>query len=237
MSATMNLDDQRDFYDERWKNYTFVNRAKLERCTAILGAIADLKLNQPEIVELGCGSGWLTGILGAFGPATGVELSSVAVGQASARYPSARFLQADLGRWEYPREKFDLVVSHEVFEHLEDQSRHLEVAHGLLRRGGYLILTTPNKPIYDDLLAHGETEMQPIENWINKSNLRRMAQTHFQVVRLTTIRPCPRFGLFRIFNYFTVRSLAERIHLRSALEKSICAWGGGLHHFLVARKA
>ena len=105
MSATINLDEQKSFYDDRWKDYSFVNQAKLERCTAILSTIADLKLNQPEIVELGCGSGWLTAILGAFGPATGVELSSVAVAQASARYPSASFLQADLGRWEYPREK------------------------------------------------------------------------------------------------------------------------------------
>src|SRR5881396_3321059 len=116
MNATTSLSEQKAFYDDRRKDYFFVNQAKLERCTAILSAIACLKLKQPEIVELGCGSGWLTAILGAFGPATGVELSSVAVAQSSARYPSASFLQADLSRWEYPRGKFDLVVSHEVFE-------------------------------------------------------------------------------------------------------------------------
>ena len=236
MSATNNFAEQKAFYDDRWKNYRFVNQAKLERCTAILSAMGTLKLKQPEIVELGCGSGWLTAILGAFGPAEGVELSSIAVAQASARYPSVSFLQADLATWEYPREEFDLAVSHEVFEHLEDQMQHLKVAHGLLRRGGYLILTTPNKPIFDDLLAHGQTDMQPIEKWVDKSTLRRMARTYFQVVRLTTIRPCPRLGLFRVIDYFTVRSLLERIRMRALFEKLVCAWGGGLHLFMVARK-
>jgi trans-aconitate methyltransferase len=236
MSARMNLDEQKHFYDERWKNYGFVNQAKLERCTAILSAMAGLKLNQPEIIELGCGSGWLTGILGAFGPATGVELSELAVAQAAERCPSARFLQADLARWEYPRERFDLVVSHEVLEHVEDQPRHLEVAHGLLRQGGCLILTTPNKPIFDHLAARGQVEMQPIEKWVDKSTLRRMVQTHFQVVRLTTIRPLPCSGLFRIINFFTVRALAERMRVKPLFERSVCAWGGGLHLFLVARK-
>jgi len=236
MSATMKLDEQQRFYDERWKNYQFANRAKLERCAAILGAIAELKLNQPEIVELGCGSGWLTGILGAFGKATGVELSSVAVAQARERYPSARFLQADLASWQYPAEQFDLVVSHEVFEHLEDQSRHLEVAHGLLRRGGYLVLTTPNKPIYDHMAARGQMPMQPIENWIDKSTLRRMVRKYFQIVRLTTIRAFPCLGLFRVIDYFAVRALAERMRLRPVFERFVCARGGGLHLFLVARK-
>jgi trans-aconitate methyltransferase len=236
MTARMNLEEQKHFYDERWKNYSFVNQAKLERCAAILSAIAGLKLNQPQIIELGCGSGWLTGILGAFGPATGVELSAVAVAQAAERYPTARFLQADLSRWDYPREQFDLVVSHEVLEHVEDQPRHLEIAHGLLRPGGYLILTTPNKPIYDYRAARGQMEMQPIEKWVDKSTLRRMARTYFQAVRITTIRPQPCLGLFRIINYFAVRAVAERMRVKPVLERAVCAWGGGLHLFLVARK-
>jgi 2-polyprenyl-3-methyl-5-hydroxy-6-metoxy-1,4-benzoquinol methylase len=236
MDSKPSLQAQQSFYDTRWKDCAFVNHAKLERCIAILESIASTKLDEPDIVELGCGSGWLTAILGSFGPATGIELSPVAVTQASARYPHVKFIQADLSRLDYPQEQFDLVVSHEVIEHLEDQLRHLEAAHKLLRKGGYLILTTPNKSIYGDSLAQGETEMQPIENWINKGTLRSMAQSYFEIVRLTTIRPFPRKGIFRAVNYYTLRSLAGRVWLRYVLEKLVCTWGGGLHLLLVAKK-
>jgi SAM-dependent methyltransferase len=236
MTQDIGLEEQQGFYDARWKDHTFVNHAKLARCIAILESLASIKLQKPDIIELGSGSGWLTSVLGAFGPATGVELSPIAVAQARERYPSLRFVQADLHDWDYPREQFDLVVSHEVLEHLSDQSRHFELAHGLLREGGYLILTTPNKLIYDDLASHGQVEMQPIENWMTKSSLRLMAQRYLEIVRLQTIRPFPRRGVFRMVNYFKLRSVAERLCLRPFLENVLCFTGSGLHLLLVARK-
>jgi SAM-dependent methyltransferase len=237
VNSSLDLRHQQAFYDARWKDRFFINNAKLTRCIAILDCISSIKLVEPQIVELGSGCGWLTAMLGAIGPATGIELSPVAVAQARERYPSVNFIQADLNRWDYPREQFDLVISHEVLEHLHDQVGHLKLAQGLLRKGGYIILTTPNKPIYEDLLARGEVEMQPIENWMTEGDLRTMAQNYFEVIRLTTIRPLPRRrGVFRVFNYFRCRNLAERLGMRRPFETLVGRWGAGLHLLLLARK-
>ncbi len=240
MNAGTSIQDQKSFYDERWREFSHINHPKLERCNAILEGVATTKLVQPQIVDLGSGTGWLTAILGAIGPAVGVELSPLAVAQAAQRYPTVKFIEADISRWDYPKASCDLVVSHEVLEHLEDQRAYLRVAHGLLRPGGFLILTTPNKPIVEiayESKSKNEAEFQPIENWISRATLRSLLTPEFAVVRLTTILPgyCQR-GKFRLLNAYLFRTLAERLGAGFVFNRLIGALGGGYHLFAVARK-
>ena len=100
MSSPPTIRDQEAFYDDRWRSFAFAGSLNLEKCAAILKALSDTGIHTPRVVELGCGAGWLTAILGAFGPAEGVELSPLAVEQASKRYGHVRFRQVDLGRWD-----------------------------------------------------------------------------------------------------------------------------------------
>ena len=48
-----------------------------------------------------------------------------------------------------PENHFDVVVSQEVIAHVPDQAAYLEKAADVLRRDGYLIITTPNKFVVD----------------------------------------------------------------------------------------
>src|SRR5688572_30096113 len=120
------------FYDERWAKFQYANGPKLIRAIAILEALANLRLRAPNMLDLGCGIGWLTGILSQFGPTMGVELSGLAVEEATKRYPLAQFVQADILNWDYPKNTFDVVVSQEVLEHLDDQQKYLNIAADLL---------------------------------------------------------------------------------------------------------
>ena len=134
MRAT--IDVQRKFYDARWAGVQYANGLKLARAVAILEALAETGLSEPRILELGCGTGWLSAILGQFGPTTGVELSGEAVEAARRRYPFLDLSQVDLAVWTPPEEEFDVVVSHEVIEHLTEQDRHLAIARHALRPDG-----------------------------------------------------------------------------------------------------
>src|SRR5215831_5642840 len=108
------LEGQTAYYNERWRNFSYANLYAQERCVFILKALLDTGLTEPRICDLGCGSGYLTGILSAFGPATGVELSPDAVALAKTKYPGASFIAADAVTWQPASGSFDIVVSQEV---------------------------------------------------------------------------------------------------------------------------
>src|SRR5690606_27001926 len=128
---------QEQFYNNRWQDFDFANRLKLARCINILNGLLGTKKVAPRIIDLGCGAGWLTSILGQFGPTVGVELSRRAVEEAARKFPHVTFIQADIFTWDYPKEEFDIVVSQEVIEHVDEQERYLAIAHDLLQPDGY----------------------------------------------------------------------------------------------------
>lgn len=234
MSRIVDIQSQQEFYNERWSRFTFANRTKLVRCAAILDRFANLKLHEPRIIDLGCGSGWLAGILGNFGPTVGVELSSVAVERAARKYPYVQFIQTDILEWQCPQEGFDVVVSQEVLEHVPDQAKYLDVVWRLLKPGGHLILTTPNARICRALRK--EEDQQPLEEWITLRELRGLL-SRFEGVHISTIFPV--YGVKKwqmIANSTLIKRIARRLGLGRALDRIQCRCGWGMHAVAVARK-
>lgn len=239
VQAGSDLNHQREFYNERWAEVRFANRLKMIRCAAILEAISELRLSDPRIVELGCGTGWMTSILGVFGPATGVDFSEAAIESASTSYPSSDFACADIQSWGLD-EGFDIAVSHEVIEHLQDQALHLVRIHDLLDESGFLVLTTPNRSTFLSMPEKQRStwSQQPIENWMSQRELRTLIQeSGFQVMKLgTLISGYGRSPLRRLAGSRRIRSGMKAIGLYGAYER-LCCWAGlGLHIICVARK-
>src|SRR5688500_6463664 len=100
------IQEQIDFYNQRWSEFKYANAHRLTRCIAILDAIRLTKLQQPSILDLGCGAGWLSAILGMFGPTVGVDLSESAIQSAQVRFPHVQFIQADILEWQVQEEAF-----------------------------------------------------------------------------------------------------------------------------------
>lgn len=181
MPAT--ISQQRDFYDARWTAKTFANRLQLDRTVAILSGLQQTGLKQPKILDVGCGTGWLTTILNRFGPTTGIELSPAAIEAAAHKFPDVRFLAGDVST-AIPGDGFDVVVSHEVLEHMADQPAHVAALTRAIRPGGWLILTTPNAARTQGRETH---DAQPIENHVTARQLRDLLTPHFAVRDLRTI--------------------------------------------------
>ncbi len=235
------IDFQRDYYDHRWAAQNYANRLQMHRAPAILDEIRRLPLNYPKIFDIGCGPGWLTTVLGRFGPATGIDFSSVAIQTAAARYPDVQFLVADLSTqlpFKMP-ELFDVVVSQEVVEHVEDQAHHIELAAACLKPGGYLILTTPNA--YN--LQHWTEEalqewgLQPTENWLTRSQLQSILARRFKVLRLRTIiHGFGTCGVFRILNNPRLLEVIKALHCAERYDSLLERTGFGLHILSVGQR-
>ena len=95
-----------------------------------------------RVLDLGSGSGYGTAEL-AGAPALLAGLDRVWPDR-GARSAETNFVRGDLNALPLASDSFDLVVSFQVIEHLEDPTLYLEAMARLLRPEGLAILTTPN---------------------------------------------------------------------------------------------
>jgi len=115
-----------------------------EKLAAVVGRLPDSN----SICDLGCGNGYLSGLLarrgyrvvGVDASESGIEIARRAHGERGEFVcaPIDSTLPAALGR-----ARFDAVVSGDVIEHLYRPADLVECANELLRPGGWLVLSTP----------------------------------------------------------------------------------------------
>jgi SAM-dependent methyltransferase len=110
------------------------------------------------VLDAGCGSGYGSADLGGMGRAArvvGIDVSAEAVRHAASTFggPGICFLEAACETLPFADDAFDLVVAFEVIEHLEKWQDLLDQARRVLRPGGLLIVSTPNKAYYAETRA------------------------------------------------------------------------------------
>jgi len=234
------IQDQRAYYDNRWSKFEHANRIELQRLAAVIGYVARIELpKDAAILDLGCGRGWSTNILGMFVRAAGVDLSDTT--KAKERFPHCEFITADALTWKGPQAAFDLVVSIEVIEHIDlnSQAEFIRMIRELLKPGGYVILTTPNKPTMNAIAGGGRTwSDQPVENWIDAGQLTGLLRSAgFQVEAQTSVvLGIASKGLYRIVNSASLQRALGSIGAARLWERLALAANFGLHLAILARK-
>jgi phosphoheptose isomerase len=94
-----------------------------------------------RILDIGCGLGFLSSALAPDWEKHGVEVSEFAANYAK---EWAKIHVGTLASARYPDEYFDVVVMHHVIEHLDDPEDAILETYRILRRGGVLLLGTPD---------------------------------------------------------------------------------------------
>lgn len=122
-------------------------------------------MDNGEILEVGCGYGYLTYALNKAGyNIKGLDVSESAINQAKKSFGDY-YLCKDL--FEYAKlhpESVDLVILTEVIEHVEKPIGFLEALTKMISPGGSIILTTPNKSFYPvDVIWSGDNP--PVHCW------------------------------------------------------------------------
>ncbi|MBN8802083.1 MAG: class I SAM-dependent methyltransferase [Stenotrophomonas acidaminiphila] len=112
-------------------------------------AFAEALCKGKKVLDFGCGSGYGTlRISGLAQEAYGVDVAADAVLYAKARYQNENlhFLQIDpQSPLPFAAGSFDVVLSFQVIEHVNDDDAYLREAHRLLKPGGTLVLITPDR--------------------------------------------------------------------------------------------
>lgn len=99
-----------------------------------------------RVLDIACGAGYGSQMLALAGAiaVVGVDISSETVEYAKKHYqtPGVEFVCADAEQFEWSKQ-FDVVVSFETIEHLQQPAKFLDRLHNLLVPGGDLILSVP----------------------------------------------------------------------------------------------
>ena len=217
----------KEYYDKRFGNGLYkAGPDDLERVFQIEKRIKRLKNNQSiKILDAGCGSGWLSSRLSVYGEVTGIDISEKSIEEAKVNYPGIRFICMDAREDFQLDEKFDIIVSSEVIEHVIEQEKYFNNIASMLKTHGTLILTTPNgkwkKPYFT---GYRQEWAQPFELWLKPKELKKLAQPHFIQFELQSFRPQWFFRYHaNIFFIMGERVIVKALNLFGVYEYAI-AW-------------
>ncbi|WP_310473813.1 methyltransferase domain-containing protein [Sandarakinorhabdus sp.] len=165
-----------------------------------------------RVLDLACGTGYGTAILGAQGgQVTGVDISAAAIRIAKLRHGSdnTTFVIADCFDLPFAAASFDVVVANEMIEHVADHDALIIEARRVLAPGGLLLVSTPNKPVYNRFKSPNTFHVSEMD----QPEFQQLVGRHFRHVRLTGTRmallsvgfplddsPHDNLGAARIFN-------------------------------------
>jgi len=239
-NATASLTAQ--FYESWWPGFSKEpDGEERMRMSFIVDALNDFAANKNlELLDLGCGRGWLAPFLSKYGNVTGIDFAPAGIGFAQHNFSDhGTFFLADpglpfLGLSE--TKQFDVVVCSEVIEHVPDQLALLLQIAQLLRVNGLCILTTPNGNIWPQFEQTRSREtLQPVENWVRPNQLKfLLREAGLAVLRHEGRATNERFGHFRAFQHRRVRFLFHHLRLEHLYARLILSQA--LYQVVAARK-
>jgi 2-polyprenyl-3-methyl-5-hydroxy-6-metoxy-1,4-benzoquinol methylase len=196
------LDDQREMWN-RW-NAAARERSQGEvskRQAALVERwLQSLGRRDLELIDVGCGAGWMCERLTPYGRVTGTDLANDVLARARLRLPMVNFIAGDFMTMELADANFDVAVTLEVLSHVADQPAFLARIARLLRPGGWLMLATQNRPVLERWSAVGMPEPGQIRHWVDARTLRSLLRPEFDLVELTSVLPHGDQGYLRLVN-------------------------------------
>ena len=200
----------------------------------------------------GCGVGMYVRALRAYTPYIhALDIEAERVAEATIVVPDARFTVAAAEALPYANDTFDLVLSHEVIEHVADDRQVLREMVRVLRPGGRVVIFCPNRLYPFETHGHywrgrycfGNT---PLINWL-PDRLRRHLAPHVRAYTGRSLRGLWRDLPVRVVAHTQVYPGYDNIVARRpALGRALRALtyvaektplrAFGLSHFLVLEK-
>jgi 2-polyprenyl-3-methyl-5-hydroxy-6-metoxy-1,4-benzoquinol methylase len=200
------LADQVAFWND-WNASTrevSLGRVSVDQAETVTTWLRRLGRNDLDIIDVGCGAGWLCERMTQFGRVTGTDLADSVLKRAGERLPEVRFVAGDFMTLDFGAQAYDVAVSLEVLSSVADQPAFLAKIASLLKPRGYLMLSTPNRLQLErnDIPPPGQGQ---IRQWVDRRELKTLLSRDFNVEELFSITPQFNYGPLRYVN-------SDRLH-------------------------
>jgi len=137
-----------------------------------------------QVLDIACGEGYGSAMLAEVAASVvGIDISHEAVDHASGVYANVdnlRYCQGDAALVPLSDDSVDVVVSFETIEHHDRHVEMISEIRRVLRPGGVLVISSPNRPVYSDKAGH-HNEFHVKE--LDFAELDTLLHAHFSQVR------------------------------------------------------
>jgi 2-polyprenyl-3-methyl-5-hydroxy-6-metoxy-1,4-benzoquinol methylase len=162
----------------------------------VCGWLTSLGGKDLDIIEVGCGAGWLCPQLTRFARVTAIDLADRVLARAKHRTPEVTFVPGDFMNLEIGTNAFDVAVTLEVLSHVADQSGF--IAH--LRSGGYLMMATQNRFVLERFNRIPPPAPGQLRRWLDRRELQDLLEEQFDVLELFSVAPRANHGIMKLIN-------------------------------------
>lgn len=160
MSHPLPLTGERTLPGVRGEEYWF---ARHEAAYAWVVDQLGARVRDAAVVEAGSGEGYGAAMLRAAGARAvlALEYDDASARHAHAAYDEVRTVRANLAMLPVGTASADLLVTLQVVEHLWDLRGFLRDCARVVRPGGTIVVTTPNRPVFSPGLGRGQKPTNP----------------------------------------------------------------------------
>ncbi len=169
-------------FSSKWERY--INNAETKKRLKIVfdELLGKVDLKGKEFLEIGCGLGYFS----LEAQKRGAKVTAIDVGVnlvkiTKQKVKKGKFIVASASSLPFKNSSFDIVLCTEVIEHIENQERAFREMFRVLKKQGYLTITTPNKlykPFFDFLSFIKIREYQGNEKWLSFNEMRLVFFKH-----------------------------------------------------------
>ncbi len=146
-----------------------------------------------NVLDVGCGEGYLTAHIkehNRYIDIEGIDYYDHIIEIAKGLHRDIKFLQGSIYELPYENNKFDILISSEVLEHLDNPERAINEIKRVSKK--YCIITVPNEPYFrianvcrfKYISSFGNTPGH-IQNW-TKKDFKELLEKHFKKVSIKT---------------------------------------------------
>ena len=179
-----------------------------KRLDVVFKELLNEDITDKKLLDAGCGTGWFSKVAvdrGAF--VTSMDLGENLLAKVALKCRSERLVGSIL---DIPcrDNEFDFIVSSEVIEHVPDPYRAMQELYRVLKPGGILVLTTPNKIWHFAIWIANTFKLRPyqgLEKWTGWYEMkRRLKKIGFTEIRLRGIHLFPFVSqkLYPVLDFF-----------------------------------
>lgn len=169
-------------------------------------AIAKEFVQNKRVLDIACGEGYGSNLLAASAHfVNGVDIDQATITHASQKYKKENlsFTQGSVEKIPFEVHTFDVVVSFETLEHTTEHISMLKEIKRVLKPGGLLLISTPDKKSYSDIPGY----KNPFhKKELHQAELEKLLSDHFnyhslyyQNLQITSLLMNAHSGSFKIY--------------------------------------
>ena len=169
--------DRSVFYDTIASEFDQVmNKYEVhKRLHLLFSVLLPDSLEGQRVLDAGCGTGWFTQELARRrAEVVALDIGHTLLKEVERKHDQARLVQSDLQRLAFASNHFDAIICTEAIEHTPDPRRSVSELLRVLRPGGILALTVPNRVWHFSVSVASLLNIRPYkgyENWVRRRDL------------------------------------------------------------------